>query len=330
MIAVKSQKFGATTAAWPSISVTGTEETARPLARRGKFTMGGPRRSSDSQTVAGNRFIHEEVRRLAQEKGWDQNSEITLFRDPEFDFFGYAQQVFKRLGFFGQDTEHLAHTMTWQLIYDMKNGGPGKILRSYDGRIPFDDFFKLCIKRSAITQKTKRDRERQRTPYSIVPGQADENQPGAISEGVLSGGAGVAKELEEAETQRQRHERQVLGVNIDSIREMLLARSHGSGTNMANTYGERMWKVWNLKHENKGWSDQKVADALNAEGYPTPRGKPWSRAAVNGLWEDARALVRDFLEQAGYGDVIYELEQRRFAPGQTKKSSRMQFWTQKG
>jgi len=239
--------------------------------------------------------------------------------NPNFDFYAYIQAVMTKMGFRGYTLEEKIHETVQRLFLDVQEAytkvgedgaekiGPGPILRRYDGRIPFDTFFKHSVKNRG--QSESRDRSKAKEKFDTVnisKGGAEEGQPGqGISEETLGGG-----EIDQGDYGQDAESADYLQTTYRSMVRYLSMQRHGD---MLTT----IFKLITPPPQGEGLSQGEVVDWLNREQVASPTGATtWSTGMVNSYVQKIRAAVQTYIEEENRGEqgegVLKPLYDRKF------------------
>lgn len=227
-----------------------------------------------------NAWIQSELERLAQRRGWDN----VPLEDPAFDFSGYVRNVMIKKGFRGLTLEEKASETIQRLLYDIETGGPGPLLRQYDGRVPFDAYFKMAVHNRSLSELRDEGAKRSRIPTrNIAPSKrGDDSSPGISSEVIPGVSAGPDDEY--------------LRQTVDTLLLHLSRQRHGDMLSL-------MFRLLIPQPYGEGLSQNEVVDYLGREGVVSPTGETrWSPGMVNSYIQKLRRAVEQYAREENLGE----------------------------
>lgn len=227
-----------------------------------------------------NKWILSQLPPVAKRLGIPE----VYLEDPEFDFFGYVQNVFKGKGYRGLTVDEKSNETIQRLLFDMEKGGPGPVLRQYDGRNPFDAFFRFAVRRRVITELRDDKKHRDLLPtVNIAPSGKDEGTPG-IAEETLEGGPLEGPNDEYLD---------------QTVENMLayLARARA---------GDLLSLVFRLsipEPRGGGMNQKEVVDYLNKNEIPSETGQTtWSPGMLNSVKAKVQKVIEQYVRDENVGE----------------------------
>ncbi len=229
--------------------------------------------------AAMNGWIHGEVQSLAGKLGIDTVPMV----NPDFNFYGYTESLLKNRGYRGLILEEKTNETIQRLLFDMRNGGPGPLLRQYDGSSPFDEYYKKAVQRRALSELRDDKKQREKLPtVNIKPSGKDEVTPG-IAEDTLG-------ELAEGPNDEY----------FDQTLENLfgyLSRARA---------GDLLSLIFRLmvpEPAGSGFTQSEVAKYLNSHQVPSETGQTeWSPGMVNSNVAKIRKVVEQYIRDEDLGE----------------------------
>lgn len=218
-----------------------------------------------------NSWIKSELESLANTRGWDS----VPLSNPDFNFYDYTKAVLLKRGYRGLTLEEKTNETLQRLLYDIEKGGPGPLLRQYDGRTPFDAYFKMAVNRRAITELRDDAAARQRLPsVNIKPSGKDDVTPG-ISQEVIPG------EISEPSDE-------YLDQTFSNLLRYLGMQRHGEMLTL-------IFRLLAPEPQGQGMSQQEIVTHLNQNQVVSPTGETrWSPGMVNSYIQKIRKAVTQY------------------------------------
>lgn len=243
------------------------------------MVLAAPKRRVQA-TEAMNSWIQDELEDLATQLGM---SEIPM-ANPDFNFFDYTKAVMRKRGYAGLTLEEKTNETLQRLLFDMERGGPGPLLRQYDGRTPFDAYFKMAVNRRALTELRDDKAERSRLPsVNIKPSGKDEVTPG-VSEETLG-------------------DNRVTGPNDEYLDQTV---NNMLGYLSRERYGDILAVIFRLMTPEplgSGMDQGEVVQYLNTNQVPSPTGETkWSPGMVNNYVRKIRDTMSRYIEDENKGE----------------------------
>jgi hypothetical protein len=204
--------------------------------------------------------------------------------DPNFDFFGYAKAVMQKRGYRGLTLEEKANETIQRLLFNMQTGGLGPVFSHYDGRVPFDAYYKMAVQRRSLSELRDDKKDRDLLPtVNIKPSGKDEITPG-VSEETIG-------------------DDRVEGPNDEyldqTFKNMLghLARQRD---------GELLVLIFRLmapEPMGEGMTQYEITEYLNRNKIPSAtRTTVWSPGMVNSYITKIRAAIRIYVDEEDKGE----------------------------
>jgi len=226
-----------------------------------------------------NEWINSQLEELAAEKGWDS----IPMEDPGFNFVTYVKAVMQKMGFRGLELDEKTNETIQRLLFDIDKGGPGPLLRQYDGIRPFDKYWKHAVQNRGLTEARDQGAARKRIPTtSIKPSGKDETSPGVSQEIIPGKSEGPDDEY--------------MGQTFQGILRHLNLQRHGDILTL-------IFRLMAPGPQGEGMAQREVVDYLNTQEIMSPTGETsWSPGMVNSYIQKLRKAVRDYAVEEDRGE----------------------------
>jgi len=272
-----------------------------------------PRQVNANNRQGMNTWIRQELAKVSQQKGLPLNPAVS-----SFDFYGYAEAVLRKRGYEGLNLDEKTNSTIQRLIFDDRNGGPGPLLRQFDGRADIISYYKNAVNNRAISElRDDRTKQRNIPTVNIKPSGKDETTPG-VSQDTIPGGE---TELND----------EGMDSTVSGIAQYLAMQRHGDILGV-------IFRLLAPEPQGQGLNQQEVVQYLNDNAVASPTGETrWSPGMVNSYIQKMRKAVNQYIEEENKGEggegTLHMLRRERAkppAPEVTQPKSRYMMWAEDG